>query len=85
MLLLEDLEVLVVLERSNLIKNRAFKMIIEIPNMGITAYIARENAFYLAISFFILATILNVLRNFSLLEWNCVFVSFHEILIKVQS
>ena len=60
-------------------------MIIEIPNMGITAYIARENAFYLAISFFILATILNVLRNFSLLEWNCVFVSFHEILIKVQS
>jgi len=43
--------------------------------MGITAYIARENAFYLAISFFILATILNVLRNFSLLEWNCVFMN----------
>ena len=40
--------------------------------MGITAYIARENAFYLAISFFIFSTILNVLRNFSLLEWNCV-------------
>ena len=53
----------------------AFKMNIEIPNMGITAYIARENAFYLAISFFILATILNVLRNFSLLEWNCVFMN----------
>ena len=43
--------------------------------MGITAYIARENAFYLAISFFIFSTILNVLRNFSLLEWNCVFMN----------
>ena len=72
-------------KKKHKIYHRAFKMIIEIPNMGITAYIARENAFYLAISFFILATILNVLRNFSLLEWNCVFVSFHEILIKVQS